>query len=251
VSQKCVIHALIAERNLLTSAYSYLEEILSENAKLRQQSRTTQTNSSVEAAEVLGRVARNGEPNDGPIRNPLFDDRPWFLHTSTLAAPILIGEAADAAFTTRFRQTLSVGAFGHIPRINYPPDNTLLSLGSSACPLPTPGRARFLLRAALRIVSDHYHMVLKSVVLEGLEIFLRQPTTSDILLTSKMWALLALGEAYSARSGSSDPVFPGLPYFSQANRALQVIQERPSLDSIEVLLLLVRTTPRKALVTLP
>lgn len=232
---------------LLTCTHSYLDEILSENAKLRQLNRTAQTNSGAEAADVPLRVAaRNGEPNDGPIRNPLFDDRPWFLDTSTLGAPILIGEAADAAFTTRFRQTLSDGAFGHIPRINYPPDNTLLSLGSSACPLPTPGRARFLLRAALRIVSDYYHMVLKSVVLEGLEIFLRQPTTSDILLTSKMWALLALGEVYSARSGSPDSVFPGLPYFSQANRALQVIQERPSLDSIEVLLLLVKYTPAES-----
>jgi proline utilization trans-activator len=82
-------------------------------------------------------------------------------------------------------------------------------------------------------------MVMKSVVLEGLERFLREPESSDILLTSKMWVLLALGEVCSARSGSSAPVFPGLTYFAQANRALQVIQERPILDSIEVLLLLV------------
>lgn len=179
------------------------------------------------------------EPADGPIHNPVFDDRPWFHDTP--GAPLLIGEAADAAFATRFCQALSTGPFDHIQRTSFPSDNTLLSLGVSACPLPSPGKARFLLKAAIKIVCDRHHIVMKSVVLAQLEKFLQQPTGFDVVISSKMWALLALGELYTARSssGSGESNFPGLAYFAQANRARHVPQERPSLDSIEVHLLLV------------
>jgi proline utilization trans-activator len=170
----------------------------------------------------------------------MFDDRPWFHNHP--GAPILIGEAADAAFATRFCQALSTEPFNHIQRKTYPSDNTLLSLGGAICPLPSPGRARFLLKAATKFVSERYHIVLKSAVFSGLERFLQQPAEFDIVQSSKIWALLALGEAFTTRSSSSgeEMNFPGLAYFAQANRARQFAQERPSLDSIEVHLLLVR-----------
>ncbi|KAK6223336.1 hypothetical protein LQW54_000453 [Pestalotiopsis sp. IQ-011] len=224
---------------------SYLEELLAENERLRRLdkpsksgsaspsiARTTPAAGSSAAAEEN---INNSGDDGGPTRNPLFGDRPWFHDTP--GAPILIGEAADAAFATRFSQALSDGSTSHIQRISFPTDNALLGLGVSACPPPARGKARFLMKAALRIVSRHYHVVLKSVVLGHLEKFLHQPSGLDLLLSSKMWALLALGEVYTARSGTVEN-FPGLAYFAQASRALQVVQERPSLDSIEVLLLL-------------
>jgi proline utilization trans-activator len=215
---------------------SYLEELLAENEKLRRQALNTQS-SDGGLGPAPGTALPAPEHHDGPTRNPLFGDRPWFHDTP--GAPILIGEAADAAFATRFCQTLSDGSFSHIQRTSFPTDNALLTLGASSCALPSRSKARFLMKAAIRIVTQHYHIVLKSTVLGNLERFLHQPSGFDLLLSSKMWALLALGELYTARSGDIEN-FPGLAYFAQANRALQVIQERPSLDSIEVLLLLVR-----------
>ncbi|KAI1843554.1 hypothetical protein JX266_010187 [Neoarthrinium moseri] len=215
---------------------AYLEDLLAENERLRRNVRVRQSETGVEIHNVPQSAGREGEPTDGPIRNPLFDDRPWF-HT-TPGAPILIGEAADAAFATRLCQALSNESFVHIQRTSFPADNTLLALAGPICPFPTPGRARFLLKAALKNVSRGYHIVLKSASHVALEKLIHQPSTADILLSSKIWALLALGELYTARSGKPESQFPGLSYFAQASRALHVIQERPSLDSIEVLLLL-------------
>ncbi|ETS84600.1 hypothetical protein PFICI_02625 [Pestalotiopsis fici W106-1] len=220
----------------LRVSQNYLEELLAENERLRRLDRNAQPSKSGSTSPSAARATpANADDNDGPTRNPLFGDRPWFHDTP--GAPILIGEAADAAFATRFSQALSDNSFPHIQRISFPTDNALLGLGVSACPPPSRGKARFLMKAALRIVSRHYHVVLKSVVLGHLEKFLHHPSSLDLLLSSKIWALLALGEVYTARSGTLDN-FPGLQYFAQASRALQVVQERPSLDSIEVLLLL-------------
>ncbi|KAK6086217.1 fungal specific transcription factor domain-containing protein [Seiridium cupressi] len=236
VSQKYVVYTPKDSVISFLTLASYLEELLAENDKLRRLNPGNRSSDGNHSVAEAGRVALDcSENSDGPLRNPLFGDRPWFHDTP--GAPILIGEAADAAFATRFCQTLSDGSVKHIQRISFPTDNTLLTLGAAACPLPTRGKARFLLKAAIGIVSQYYHIVLRSVVLGHLERFLHQPSGFDILLGSKMWALLALGELYTARSGDMDN-FPGLAYFAQANRALQMIQERPSLDSIEVLLLL-------------
>ncbi|KAH8198071.1 hypothetical protein TruAng_007743 [Truncatella angustata] len=217
----------------LRVSQNYLEDLLAENEKLR---RLEGSNLPRKDDNVENERSRTGsgrqEQTDGPIQNPLFGDRPWFHDTPDI--PILIGEAADAAFATRFCQTLSDGSFKHIQRVSFPADSTMAILGASSCQPPTRGRARFLMKAAIRVVSQHYHIVLKSVVFATLERFLHQPAVLDVLLTSKIWALLALGEMYTARSGSRDN-FPGLAYFAQANKAQQVVNERPSHDSIESL----------------
>lgn len=184
-------------------------------------------------------VTRNEGQHSEPKRNPLFEDRPWFLPMATLSAPVLIGEAADAAFATRLRQSLSKDVIRHIPRLHYPDDNTILSLGRTPCELPHSAKARLLINMALRVISEDYHIVLKSVVLADFAKFMQASMDSNILLASKMWALLAIGELYSTRSVLAAPEYPGLAYFAQASRALQVLEERPSLDSIELLLLLV------------
>ena len=59
-------------------------------------------------------------------------------------------------------------------------------------------------------------------------------------MSCKLEALFALGEAYSFRSQSvSEDTFPGLAYFARAARTLRGCRERPQMDYIEVLLLLV------------
>jgi len=215
--------------------------LLAENERLRHNRRIVRADAPTAVVDPTScEHPITGEQTEGPVRNPLFDDRPWFYHISPSDAPHHVTEAADGAFATRFRQALSDARLSHIPRTNYPSDDAIFLLANSHCPLPSPGRARFLLMAALKTVSECYHVVLKSAALEDLEKFLQNPTSGDIFLSCKIWALLAIGEVYTVRSVSPGLVFPGLAYFAQAMKAMQVTQERPSIESVEIRLLLVR-----------
>ncbi|KAH8660405.1 fungal-specific transcription factor domain-containing protein [Xylariales sp. PMI_506] len=235
----------------LRVSQSYLEELLAENEKLQRhqgQNRHRRDRDSVAEHTAAGeqfspspqQPHQQQQQQEEPVRNPVFDDRPWFLSGQSPGAPFLIGEAADASFATRLRQALSDDTARHIARMHYPADNMVLPLSNdrSTCALPPMNRSRLLLRTALRVASEHHHIVLKSAVLTDFATIVRTPGNTDIFVTSKIWALLALGELYSARSVSSDSGYPGLSYFSEACRALQVVQERPSVDSIELILLL-------------
>lgn len=176
------------------------------------------------------------------IPPPSLDDRPWFFEMNIPHTPILIGEASDAAFATRFRQAISSAEHSHIPRVNYATDERLLSLSDTDCPWPGPARARFLVGVALRYVSRCYHIVRKGPVLDALEQTLLNPAESDSLLKSKLWALFAIGAMYSTRSASSERHFPGMGYFARATRVLRIVSERPRIDVVELRLLLVRFT---------
>lgn len=153
--------------------------------------------------------------------------------------PILIGEASDAAFATRFRQAISSARHNHLPRINYPTDERLLALSDIDCPWPFPSRARLLVNVALKYVTRCYHIVRRSQILEGLEQTIQNPHSSDSLLKSKLWALFAIGEMYSTRTAAAESNFPGMGYFARATRVLRIISERPRIDAVEIRLLLV------------
>ncbi|TIC95126.1 putative transcriptional regulatory protein C3C7.04 [Colletotrichum higginsianum] len=172
------------------------------------------------------------------IPPPSLDDRPWFFEMNIPHTPILIGEASDAAFATRFRQAISSAEHSHIPRVNYATDERLLALSDTDCPWPGPARARFLVGVALRYVSRCYHIVRKGPVLDALEQTLLNPAESDSLLKSKLWALFAIGAMYSTRSASSERHFPGMGYFARATRVLRIVSERPRIDVVELRLLL-------------
>lgn len=154
--------------------------------------------------------------------------------------PIHVSEATDAAFATRFRQALSDAPHRHIPRTHYESDEALMVLSDSVCPWPAPAQARFLVQVALNTVLKRYHIVRKSTVLEGLEKAIQNPAVCDRLLICKLWALFALGVIYSTKAASSESSFPGIAYFARASRMLYATTERPRLDSIEIMLLLVR-----------
>lgn len=157
--------------------------------------------------------------------------------------PVLIGEASDVAFATRFRQALTDAQHNHIPRVNYATDERLLALSDTDCPWPFPSRARLLVNVAVKYVSRVYHIVRKSVILEGLEQTIQNPHSSDALLKSKLWALFAIGEMYSTRTAAAETNFPGMAYFARATRILRIISERPRIDAIEIRLLLVCLAP--------
>lgn len=153
--------------------------------------------------------------------------------------PDLVAESTDAAFATKFRQALSGQQQKHIPRTEHVNDAVLASRLTSHFRWPSPARARFLVKVAMSTVCRRWYLVRKSTTLEGLEQALRNPAACDLLSTSKLFALFALGEVYSSRASLSENEFPGIDYYSDAARSLQVLTERPRIDCVETLNMLV------------
>ncbi|KAF9878591.1 C6 transcription factor [Colletotrichum karsti] len=184
---------------------------------------------------------RGVSDTEEPSEAATLEVRPWFINANVFRTPILIGEVADAAFTTRFRQVITDPNSPqpkHILRLNYAPDRELMSLVKSDITWPTPSRSRFLVEVALKYVSRRYHVVRRSSIMENLEQSIHNPSWGDLMLRSKLWALFAIGELYSTRSIPSEKDFPGMPYFAKASRILGVLDERPGTDSIEIMLLI-------------
>ncbi|TEA17097.1 putative transcriptional regulatory protein [Colletotrichum sidae] len=217
----------------------YIDDLVAENQRLKSQVPSAQhvAQNNALLPDIPAVPAKEVTDNAVAVQAPSLDERPWFFDMNIPHTPILIGEASDAAFATRFRQAISTGDHSHIPRVNYATDEKLLTLSDLDCPWPSPARARFLVSGALRYVSRSYHIVRKSVILEGLEQTLQNPTESDSLLKSKLWALFAIGAMYSTRSATSEH-FPGMGYFARATRILRIVSERPRIDVVELRLLL-------------
>lgn len=182
------------------------------------------------------------EPNaedQEAVQNPLLESRPWFLPVASLPMPIHVGEAADAAFATRFRQTVADEASIHFPRMSYISDEVIMQTAEQDCPWPSPARARFLVRVALDTICRCYHMVLRSEVFETLEQSIRDLSSCDRLTICKLYVLFALGEVYSTKTAAAETSFPGLAYFASSRRMVSVPAERSGLINVEVCLLLV------------
>ena len=177
--------------------------------------------------------------SDASLPGPPIDQHPWFQKFSIPHTPILIGEASDAGFATRVRQSISGTQHNHPPRLNYPSDDRLLALSEQDHPWPTASRARMLVSVALKYVSGQYHMVRKSQILQLFEQNLQNPSTTSSLVKCKLWALFAIGELYSVRVVNKGSDYPGMPYFAKATKAISIVGERPKFDTIELRLLLV------------
>ncbi|KAI8682070.1 Zn(2)-C6 fungal-type domain-containing protein [Fusarium keratoplasticum] len=227
------------KNRLVKVSQQYIDDLVAENQRLRN-SRDTDTKARPELGVPDAPIApTNGQAEPtSTLQGTLLEERPWFFDMNVLHTPVLIGEASDAAFATRFRQAISEPGHSHIPRVNYAPDDRLLTLSDADCPWPIPSRARLLVNVALKYVSRCYHIVRKSQILEGLEQTIQNPHSTDSLLKSKLWALFAIGEMYSTRTAAKEKNFPGMCYFARATRILRIISERPRIDAIEIRLLL-------------
>ncbi|OHE98296.1 fungal specific transcription factor domain-containing protein [Colletotrichum orchidophilum] len=223
-----------------TKPTAYIDDLIAENQRLKSNNSVVTQARAENILPDLAAVASVKETTDNAIAipPPSLDDRPWFFDMNIPHTPILIGEASDAAFATRFRQAISTVEHSHIPRVNYATDEKLLALSDTDCPWPSPARARFLVGVALRYVSRCYHIIRKSSILDALEQTLQNPAESDSLLKSKLWAMFAIGAMYSTRSATSEKHFPGMGYFARATRILRIVSERPRIDVVELRLLL-------------
>ena len=213
----------------------YVEELLKEIERLR-----SSASDSAQTAPPVEEVLDSSTAVHEAVRNPLLEEGPWFHAVSSEHVPIHVGEAADAAFATRFRQTLAVGNTKHLPRMSHVKDDSLVLLSGAPFSWPSPARARFLVKVALSTICQYYHIVRKSQVTRILEEAIKNNGNGDRLVICKLLALFALGEVYSAKHASTETAFPGLAYFAQARKMISIPAERPQMDTIEVALLLVR-----------
>ena len=215
----------------------YLEDLLKENEQLRSSARAS--TASTEPQPTSPTNVTENVPNQEATQNPLIEERAWFHPVSSLESPILVGEASDSAFCTRFRQTVGTTCTNHLPRVSFMKDEYLIHTPDSERSWPTPARARFLVKVALNTICRYYHIVRKSAVLESLEEAIERQGRGETSKTAKLLALFALGEAYSARSADQRLPFPGVAYFSQSRSMVSIPSERPQVDSVETILLLV------------
>ncbi|KAF9893286.1 hypothetical protein FE257_011716 [Aspergillus nanangensis] len=213
---------------------SYLDQILLENSKLKDQLRNATPQSS--PSSIPDTLA--SQESYPPFQNPLLGDRAWFYPYDSSAPPIYMGESACTAYATRLRQFLTGNPnTAHIPRTQYTPESSLVGPESK---WPGVAQARLLVRVAFHQLSQVYHLFLRKSTLEQLENIYRIPALrDDPALTCKFFALFALGEVYSSRSDkSASGRVPGTRYYVRAMGIIPILPERPSMVHVESLLLL-------------
>lgn len=231
-STRTSTHIHLGIRHVLShTAIRYINELAAENQRLQ-------------------RLVSQPEPHhpdhqqrddreDSSPQSPQLASAPWFININIAVphTPILIAEASDSAFATRFRQAMSSPEHSHLPRVSYASENLLSALSDAACAWPSPPLARLLIKAALACLGSWCHVVRGSVVLEEFEQSLGQAQSMGALRQNKFWALFAIGKMYTARTSSE--TFPGLEYFAKASRVLSIMSERPIIEMVETWLLLV------------
>jgi len=218
----------------------YLDNVLEENRRLS--ALISAGNTPATAPLPSAAVSEHTTPRaDNADRNPVLEDHPWFMVHEAIDLPIYINETADAAFATRLRQTASTKPVNHLARSQYVDDETLRSLSESPSPpsWPSSSRLKFLVNTALETACKTWHIVRRSRVDRDVEALLQDPDGCHWLTASRIWALMAIGDAFSSRCALPDQPFPGAKYWARAMRLVHTTMERPRLCLVEVYLLLV------------
>lgn len=222
---------------------NYLDQLLSENRRLREQSATA-----TEVADSVNRASRPAEtlPDAGStsIQNPLIGDRAWFHRYDPSSPPIYIGEAACSAFATRFRRFLTGNyATPHIPRTQYVREEKIVAANEADVQWPSLHHARLLVRIAIHQIGHIYHLMMRKSTMDKLEEIYQTAGFDCTANKCKFFALFAFGQAYSVRSElTPGSRVPGTPYFARAMSLVQILPERTSVTHLETLLLLVPLT---------
>ncbi|KAF7155096.1 hypothetical protein CNMCM5623_005304 [Aspergillus felis] len=221
---------------------SYLESLISENRRLKEQS-TPSANSAepthdAEASE--SRLTEQPDESNTSVRNPLIGDRAWFHPYDPSAPPIFIGEAACTAFATRFRRFLTgSNTTPHIPRMQYVKEANIAAANEAYVQWPSLQQARLLVKIVLRQIGCLYHLLLRKSTLEKLEEIYRTGDFDCKVNQCKFFALFAFGEAYSIRTEPlSGSRVPGTSYFARALSLVQIglnhnIPESQLIDPVE------------------
>lgn len=218
----------------------YLDNVLEENRRLS--ALVSAGNTPATAPLPSAAASEHTTPRaDNADRNPVLEDHPWFMVHEAVDLPIYINETADAAFATRLRQTASTTPVNHLARVQYVEDDTLryLSESSSQPNWPSSSRLKFLVNTAMETACKTWHIVRKSRIDKDVEALLQDPGSCHWLNASRIWALMAIGDAFSSRCTLPDQPFPGSKYWARAMQLVHMTMERPRLCLVEVYLLLV------------
>ncbi|OJJ47978.1 hypothetical protein ASPZODRAFT_151389 [Penicilliopsis zonata CBS 506.65] len=228
---------------------AYLQNLLAENRRLKEQSVSGSTTEASTPPPGAARVLLQTQPSHTTdltdesgtaVTNPLIGDRAWFHPYDPAAPPIFIGEAACTAFATRFRRFLTgSNTTPHIRRTQYVSEEALAAANATQVRWPTLQQARLLVRIALHQIGRLYHMLLRKSTLDKLEEIYQTGEFDCPINQGKYFALFAFGEAYTVRSepGMGSKV-PGTSYFARALSLIQILPERTSMVHLETLLLL-------------
>ncbi|KAJ6004349.1 hypothetical protein N7522_005994 [Penicillium canescens] len=223
-------------------AMHYLDQILAENQRLREQSVTSaQVAEANDPTRSERGPSRQADAPDGTgIQNPLIGDRAWFHRYDPSSPPIYIGEAACSAFATRFRRFLmGNSAMPHIPRTQYEPEEIIAAANEADIEWPSLHHARLLVRIAIHQIGHLYHLMMRKSTLDKLEEIYQKKEFDCTAHKCKYFALFAFGQAYSIRSEPhSGSRVPGTSYFARSMGLVQILPERTSITHLETLLLL-------------
>ena len=220
---------------------SYLDRILQENAELR--ARQTRSQSpQLRRVNDAQHYARISDVEQDAADHQMVEESDWFAHTRASNTPIWISEISDSAFATRFRQfAFCFQMPPHIPRTQFASDDAVHGLMTSSPAWPLPRHAKHLVETALQFLQHSYHIVRRSEVISALRMadFSQANSRAGHATRAKLWALFALGELRSRKCPAAASSFPGLGYFAAASNAIRMVYERPQLDVIETIMLLV------------
>jgi len=226
--------------NMKLTRNSLLDRLIQENEELRAQIQPGSPRTRNTDAPWQPTPTSNDQQH--AAEEQILEEIDWFTHTRTSDTPIWIGEISDAAFATRFRQFASSSQTpSHIPRTQFASDDDLRLLESTSPAWPSLPRARLLVQTALQFLRNSYHIVRRSEILSALNACGSDPSNVGMspITKAKLWALFALGELRSSKCLSSGKRLPGLAYFAVASDTIRMISERPQLDVIETILILV------------
>jgi proline utilization trans-activator len=81
--------------------------------------------------------------------------------------------------------------------------------------------------------------VRRSRIDKDVDELLRDSDNCHWLTASRIWALMAIGDAFSSRCTLPGQPFPGSKYWARAMQLVHMMMERPRLCLVEVYLLLV------------
>jgi hypothetical protein len=215
---------------------------LAENNRLKQNANNSE--SSVLTSRQASVVTDDAVTSPGAtLLNPVMTENAWFILTDLDRIPNYIPDAACPAFATRFRQTIAPAGqtLHHYPRTHWVADEHLKSPTGTQCIWPTRVDAQLLVKVAVARVNNSYHVLLYKSTMALLDQAYSEDEPLQEKNICKLFALFALGRVYSSHvKQASAERFPGLEYFKYASSLVNVLPERPCLEHVESLILLVR-----------
>lgn len=223
---------------------SYLDKLEAQVRSLTEQISATHaaTPNGQDTQSVSHQATERLTGPDADVPNPLLDVHhgPPTDYTSSFA-----GEASCTAFGDRLlhcvdKTCVSVPCSIMPDHVSHP---VFSRLTNPSFQLPNRVQASLLIRRVDRFIGNNYQLFLKRSFFDKFDRAYNSGEIPDLLWACHFFALLALGELYSSYSTPGDgETVPGTANFVQAIALLQDNYEHPSVEQIQILLLLVGST---------